>query len=350
MDPNDEVCHEDLNDKTEETANKFCVDVAKSGIAKCRKCNKQIDKNLVRIGKYVVFKGKIITHFFHTACAFASFKKARRLDNVVKDISELDGVESITDEDRKFLVSAIKKGNEERSQKFGRYVMQASQKTIKQITPAARSKKKLVVHREPAIRIMFANVDQLTSSKKDELLICIQNEKPMIVAITEAKPKNSTKDRSIMDYELENYSLHPINLQNCDPGRGIAVYTHKSLEKSIADITTEVKFEECCLTEIRLRGGDLMLFACCYRSPTQSQTSEVNNERLNQLLDFIAKKYYSHRCIVGDFNYKDINWTSWTTPHGAESKEQKFIDTIRNCYFYQHIQQETRRRGRDAGF
>ena len=167
----------------------------------------------------------------------------------------------------------------------------------------------------------------------------------MIVAITEAKPKNSTKDRSIMDYELENYSLHPINLQNCDPGRGIAVYTHKSLEKSIADITTEVKFEECCLTEIRLRGGDLMLFACCYRSPTQSQTSEVNNERLNQLLDFIAKKNYSHRCIVGDFNYKDINWTSWTTPHGTESKEQKFIDTIRNCYFYQHIQQETRRRG-----
>ena len=90
---------------------------------------------------------------------------------------------------------------------------------------------------------MFANADQLTTTKKDELLIQIQNEKPMIVAITEAKPKNCAKERSIMDYKLENYSLHPINLQPDDPGRGIAVYTHNSLEKSIANITTAVKGE-----------------------------------------------------------------------------------------------------------
>ena len=92
----------------------------------------------------------------------------------------------------------------------------------------------------------------------------------MIVAITEAKSKSKTKDRLLMDYELENYSLHPLNLQNSDRGRGIAIYPHKSLEKSVADVTTSIEFQECCLIEVRLRGGDLLLFACCYRSPTVS--------------------------------------------------------------------------------
>ena len=272
-------------------------------------------------------------------------EKSRLPENAVTDISEFDGIKNITDAYRKVLEAAVKKGNEERK-KQEKGVVTSVPKLAKRITPVAR-KKKLSVCTESAIKILFANADQLTTPKKDELLARIQRYKPMIVAITEAKPKNSTKDRSIMDYELENYSLHPINLQSDDSGRGIAVYTHKSLDKSVADITSSVKFEECCLIEIRLRGGDIMLFSCCYRSPTQSQTADDNNEKLNQLLKFIAKKNYSHRCIVGDFNYKDINWTSWTTTHGEASKEQKFIDTIRDCYFFQHIQQETRRRGND---
>ena len=122
-----------------------------------------------------------------------------------------------------------------------------ARKLAKDTTPAAR-KKNLTVHTEPAIKIMFANADQLTTPKKDELLLRIQRHKPLIVAITEAKPKNCTKECLIIDYELENYSLHPVNLDSADPGRGIAVYIHKSLEKSVADITTAVKFDECCLT------------------------------------------------------------------------------------------------------
>ena len=52
-------------------------------------------------------------------------------------------------------------------------------------------------------------------------------------------------------------------------------------------------------------------------------------------------------CIVGDFNYRSINWITWTTNHGEESTEAKFIETIRNCCFYQHIEQVTGRRGND---
>ena len=327
------------------SSNKFNVDYAKRGTAKCRKCKKAIEKDLLRIGKYTIFKEKIITQYLHPNCAFIMFENARLPENTIQNPSEIDGMENISEKDQAYLIEEIKKLSEKRLT-TGSETARKTYTTRKHVTAAAR-RKKLVTRTEPAIKIVYANADQLTTGKKDELIAQIEKEKPMIVAVTEVKPKNPSKERAMIDYEIENYTLHPINLLNTDQGRGIAVYTHKSLEKSIAEITSDVKFEECCLIEIRLRGGDTMLFACCYRSPTQGLLSNENNEKLNQLLRVIARKNYSHRCIVGDFNYKDINWSSWTTGHAEESKEQKFIDTIRDCFFFQHVQQFTRSRGND---
>ena len=327
------------------SSNKFSVDYAKRGTAKYRKCQKAIGKDLLRIGKYTTFKEKIITQYLHPNCAFSMFDNARLPENTIQDTSEIDAMKNISEKDLAHFIEEIKKLSEKRLT-TGSETARKTYTTRKQVTAAAR-RKKLVTRTEPAIKIVYANADQLTTGKKDELIARIEKEKPMIVAMTEVKPKNLAKERALIDYEIENYTLHPVNLLNTDPGRGIAVYTHKSLEKSIAEITSDVKFEECCLIEIRLRGGDTMLFACCYRSPTQGSLSNENNEKLNQLLRVIARKKYSHRCIVGDFNYKDINWTSWMTGHAEESEDQKFIDTIRDCFFFQHVQQFTRNRGND---
>ena len=147
-----------------------------------------------------------------------------------------------------------------------------------------------------------------------------------------------------MDYNIPGFSLHPVNLDT-NIGRGIAVYTKEELDKSAIQIDSDLSFEEACLLEIRLRGGDKLLFACCYRSPTPSETSEKNNERLNQLLKYIAQKKYSHRCIVGDLNFKD--WSTWTTVHGENSVEAAFIDVIGDCFYYQHVEEVTRRQGND---
>ena len=173
----------------------------------------------------------------------------------------------------------------------------------------------------------------------------IDREKPMVVAVCEVKPKNSN-DRQLLDYAIPGYSIHPVNLDD-NTGRGIAVFTHESIDKSVIQIKPEFKFDEACLLEIRLRGGDLMCFGCIYRSPTLSDTSAENNESLNNLLRCITKKNYSHICIVGDLNYRDINWEAHSTPHGENSKEAKFIETARDCFLHQHIKNPTRRRGND---
>ena len=80
----------------------------------------------------------------------------------------------------------------------------------------------------PTIKVMFTNADQLTSSKMTELTYKIEEEKTLIIAMCEVKPKNA-RDRTSKDYEIPNYSLHPVNLEN-NNGRGIAVYSHCSIE------------------------------------------------------------------------------------------------------------------------
>ena len=99
--------------------------------------------------------------------------------------------------------------------------------------------------------IMFTNAAQLTSSKIIELKKKIQDEKPLIVAVSEVNPKNSDH-WSIDGYQIPGYSLHPVNLHMMT-GRGIAVYSHESLSKSVSQIEPLLNFEETCLLEIRLR-------------------------------------------------------------------------------------------------
>ena len=197
----------------------------------------------------------------------------------------------------------------------------------------------------PNFKIMFTNADQLTPSKKAELAVSIDQQKPMVIAVCEVKPKNSS-DRQLLDYCIPGYSLHPVNLDD-NIGRGIAVFTHESMDKSVIQIKPDINFEEVCLLEIRLRGGDMMCFGCIYRSPTPSMKSAENNENLNNLLRCISQKKYSHICLVGDFNFNGINWESCSTNHSENSKEAKFIETVRDCFLHQHIMKPTRRRGND---
>ena len=50
---------------------------------------------------------------------------------------------------------------------------------------------------------------------------------------------------------------------------------------------------------------------------------------------------------LGNFNFSNINWFTWTTPHNEESKEAQFIETIGDCYLYQQLLELIRSRSTD---
>ena len=86
-------------------------------------------------------------------------------------------------------------------------------------------------------------------------------------------------------------------------GRGMAIYTHNSTDKSVIEIMPDVGFNEVCLMGVKLRDGDKLLFGSFYRSPAPTITSDVNNKNLSKLLTLISGKGYSHQCLVGNFNF-----------------------------------------------
>ena len=302
-----------------------------------------IAKGELRIGRYDLYKDKFFTSFFHVKCAFSLFKRARVSTNIISCTSQVDGMDMLTPGDREIIGELIAAGNNERTAPLkAEYKRKEKQDTTGSMGTRKCQLKPSAI---PSINVMYTNADQLTHSKKDELITKIEQQKPLVIAICEVKPKNSS-DRQLLDYVIPGYTMHPVNLDESF-GRGVAVYTHESLDKSVIQVKLDLKFEEACIVEIRLRGGDMMCFGCIYRSPTTHDKSDENNENLNNLLRCISKKKYSHVCLVGDFNFRDINWENYTTVHGEKSKEVKFIETVRDCFLHQHITKPTRRRGND---
>ena len=280
---------------------------------------------------------------FSTSHAHSLSSRARVSTNIISCTSQVDGMDMLTPADRKKYIQLIAAGNNDRTAPLkAAYKRKEKQGTTVSIETRKCQLKPSAI---PSINVMFSNTDQLTPSKKDELLAKIEQQKPLVIAICEVKPKNLS-DRQLLDYVIPGYTTHPVNLDESF-GRGVAVYTHDSLEKSVIQVKLDLKYEEACIVEIRLRGGDKVRFGCIYRSPTSSDKSDENNENLINLLRCISKKNYSHVCLVGDFNFKDINWKNCTTIHGGKSKEVKFIETVRDCFLYQHITKPTRRRGND---
>ena len=150
----------------------------------------------------------------------------------------------INDQERETILHYVKEWNERPNKP---QINENNKRgNIKQGVHSTKSIKRssLKASHVPSMKVMYTNADQLTSSKKTELLKNIEREKPLIVAVCEVKPKMS-KDRSLLDYNIPGFFLHPTNIDDdLDNGRGIAVYTHESIEKSVVQIKPTVKFEE----------------------------------------------------------------------------------------------------------
>lgn len=193
---------------------------------------------------------------------------------------------------------------------------------------------------------MYTNADQLNEGKKTELKEIIRQSKALIIAVCEMKPKKPT-NRTKEDYVIADFTLYDVNLLK-NNGRGIAVYIHQSISHRVTEIDHATQFEEACVLEIQLEERNKLVFGCFYRSPTESERSTENLQSLTSLIKTLSgNKKYTHKCFVGDFNFKDIEWPSMSTHKDEESKELKFIEAIHDTFLYQHVRFPTRCRGTD---
>ncbi|XP_072174582.1 uncharacterized protein [Diadema setosum] len=84
----------------------------------------------------------------------------------------------------------------------------------------------------------------------------------------------------------------------------------------------------------------ILVIGCVYRSPS---SSHENNQELCKLLNVVCARKWDHLLIVGDFNYKDIDWSTNQFTGGNEDASN-FLDCIEDLYLFQHVQSPTRYR------
>ena len=79
------------------------------------------------------------------------------------------------------------------------------------------------------LRVVFSNVDVLKTYEMKELELIIEEERPDIVALSEVKPKNYDRIRTLAEYKIEGYNMEEINTCVKDSTRGMIVHIHNSV-------------------------------------------------------------------------------------------------------------------------
>jgi hypothetical protein len=73
------------------------------------------------------------------------------------------------------------------------------------------------------------------------------------------------------------------------------------------------------------------------------------HQELRDLLREATAYKSTHVLIMGDFNFPNIKWPSWTTEgDNSNSQEFKFLECVQDCVLYQHVDRPTRWRGNDT--
>ena len=165
--------------------------------------------------------------------------------------------------------------------------------------------------------------------------------------ITEMIPKAQKNTISHSLLHIEGFMLYTNfnpEIENlCETGiRGVAIYVKETLESSEMCIYTT--YNDHIWVEIKLATNTNILCGCVYRSPSNDIAENIESTTvIEQLLIKASKVANPHLLIAGDFNLKGIDWENHcvdTNQHHLTS----FVNTIQECFLYQHVTQPTRHR------
>ena len=129
-------------------------------------------------------------------------QESRLAANTITCIDDIDGFDLINDDDRVQILQMIHNTKAERKRPFDE-PKDTLRKSKRIPFPSELGyRPRLFSVKASTMKIMYTNADQLTPSKKMELIKRIELHKPLIVAVCEAKPKYSFKKHNLLDYDI----------------------------------------------------------------------------------------------------------------------------------------------------
>ena len=156
------------------------------------------------------------------------------------------------------------------------------------------------------------------------------NRKPDVIALTDIYPKNSSEQIHNCELNIDGYQM--FLPERCkENGRGVVIYLRNGIAGSLVDL--DENFDESVWIQITL-DKTYILFGCIYRSPSSESENNVN---LCKLLEKSCEKDCTHYVVLGDFNYKEIDWNSNMVEGRNLKGGQAFLNCINDLFLYQHV-------------
>ncbi|XP_033731479.1 uncharacterized protein LOC117321118 [Pecten maximus] len=159
----------------------------------------------------------------------------------------------------------------------------------------------------------------------------IDKDSPDIICLTEIFSKYT-------NLPLDETTIKSPTILQTFLKRDVVIYIKNTINAEIEELPSP--FQEYSSSMIKLSGNDNLLVCCVYRSPNSSN----ENNNLNYLIDIMENTHTSHVLLVGDFNYKEIDWEKQMSSTGPNHPSTKFLETIRDKLLSQHVISPTRYR------
>ena len=190
------------------------------------------------------------------------------------------------------------------------------------------------------LKLFYTNADSLYN-KREELASRLEGCSYDIIAITEWLPKNRTLWTSTeIDWKLEGYTIISNGFNHT--GRGVLIYVKSDLSFSEVTLPQFQEIEHVSVI-IHTEKKESVLVQCVYRSPNSS------NDAIQEL-DFLFKTCRvnnitsTYRVIIGDFNFREIDWKQETTSVSENHISTKFLEICRDNFLIQQVDSFTRYR------
>lgn len=92
------------------------------------------------------------------------------------------------------------------------------------------------------------------------------------------------------------------------------------------------------MVSFKLKNNDKLVIGCIYRSPNSSYE---NNKELFDLMKSVKDTQPSHLLIMGDFNFKEVDWNRSCTTVNESHVLSKLLECVKDCFLFQHVSEPT---------
>nr|VZI24506.1 unnamed protein product [Spirometra erinaceieuropaei] len=183
------------------------------------------------------------------------------------------------------------------------------------------------------LRCLYTNAQSLIS-KLDELILCLDELFPDVLAVTETWLCGNISDNEVA---LPGYQIYRRDREHRQGG-GIVVYVNDGL--AVSDNTTKfVCSTEAIWLAIKATGSPCLDVLTVYRPPRTDRIADT--QLLEQLEKFSSRP---NTMIMGDFNAPGTNWNNLQASGPKSAFDYRLLSKTLNACLTQHVMFPTRTR------